>query len=245
MVHKSTIYQLLRKAGIISLRKDAEMLVREGKISVDEKIIFRLDYQINPKKEKIAIDGKILLSESEPPVAKKIFMLHKPIGYLTTKIKVHGRKNVMELLHEDTRLMNSLFPVGQLDYNTSGLLIITNDGSLAKRLLDPYKKVEKEYLVEISGRLSDEAVKKIKKGMIIQLEEGTYKTLSAEIQIKERTTQKTIFTLTLHEGKKRQIRRMMQTLGYLVVKLHRFRIGKLMLGDLSKGKYREVRKEEI
>ena len=253
MVHKPTIYQLLRKAGIISLRKDTETLLKEGKISVDGKVISRLDYQINPKKEKITVSGKLLLSESESkfPVPQKIFMLHKPIGYLTTKIQVHGRKNVMELIQEDMTLKNSLFPVGQLDFNTSGLLIITNDGALAKRLLDPYKKVEKEYLVEISGKLSDKAVKKIKKGMIIQLEEGLYKTLPAEIRIKERDalenihTQKTIFTLILHEGKKRQIRRMMDTLGYKVLKLHRFRIGKLVLGDLKEGKYREVGREEI
>lgn len=241
MVHKQTIYQLLRKAGMISLRENAEVLIKEGKITVNDKPISRLDYQVNPKKETIIVDGKQLVLA----IPQKIFMLHKPTGYLTTKMAFFGRKNVMVLIQEDKQLMNALFPVGQLDFNTSGLLIITNDGALAKRLLDPEKKVEKEYVVEIMGRLSDEAIEKIKKGVGIQLDEKEYTTLPAEIRLKERNPQRTVFILTLHEGKKRQIRRMMDVLGHEILKLHRFRIGKLLLGDLPMGKYKEVQKEDI
>src|SRR3989344_7347627 len=133
MVHKPSIYQILRKAGIIYTRKDAEELLKSKKILVNGKSISGLDYQCNPKKSTILIDGKPLPT----PTIFNYFMLHKPVGYVTSKQRDRNKKNVMELLHEPPELMNSLFPVGRLDYNTSGLLIITNDGKLAKRLLDP------------------------------------------------------------------------------------------------------------
>ena len=263
MVHKPTIYQILRKAGIISLRSEAEVLVRAGNITLNEKKITRLDYQFNPKKETLLVHGKKIPSTTLPKISQKIFMLHKPVGYLTTKKTVQGRKKVMDLLHENKPLMNSLFPVGQLDYMTSGLLLITNEGKLARKILSPVSHLEKypashlekEYLVEISGALSEQDIQRIQQGMTILLESGPYITLPAEIQIKENSStknnflktsyKKNLFTITLHEGKKRQIRRMMETLGHKVIALHRFRIGKLFLGNLPEGKYREVKKEEI
>jgi len=234
MVHKSTIYQILRKAGVIYTKNDADELFRSQKILVDGKLISGLDYQCNPKKATILINGIPL----PKPITFHYFLLHKPVGYVTSKERDRDKKNVMELIHEPTEVMNSLFPVGRLDFNSSGLLIITNDGDFAQELLDPLNEIEKEYLVEIKGILSTEDIDNIKNGFVVSIRDLPYHTKPSEIYIKKEEKGNTTFTIILHEGKKRQIREMMKTLGHEVISLKRIRMGNLHLGNLAVGEYR-------
>lgn len=241
MVHKPRIYQLLRRAGLIDTRNDALVLLKSGKVLVNDKPVFNPDFQVNPKKEKITINDKPLTLE----IQKKYFILNKPAGYLTSKKRSHGKRSVMELIHEPPLLKNTLFPVGRLDVNSTGLLIITNDGELAHHILRPTHHIEKEYLVLIKGRITGSDAKKLESGIIIPIDEKPYKTLPAKVKIIKTTPQTTELTLTIIEGKKRQVRLMVAALGYTVLSLHRIRIGNLKLGDIPEGTYKEISSEKI
>ncbi len=241
MVHKPTLYQVLRRAGVIHTKKDALALVKRGAVSINGRVVPRLDFQCNPKKEEIIVRGKRL--RLDVPVC--YFLLHKPAGYLTSTKENDGKRSIMDLLQEDKKVLNSLYPVGRLDYNTTGLLIITNDGTFAKSLLRPEQKVEKEYEVEMGGQLSVVDIEKIKKGFMVSINGQPYTTLPAKITIQKCAFGKTTFNLVLQEGKKRQIREMVAALGYKIISLKRIRIGKLVLGNLPEGKYRQIKKEEV
>ena len=175
----------------------------------------------------------------------KYYLLHKPVGFVTSKQRDRAKPHVMELFHEEQELMHSLFPVGRLDFNTSGLLIVTNDGTVAKKILDPVKKIEKEYWVEVESQLTVDDLANIEHGFMISVDNEKYTTLPAPIKILNQNKHSTVYSLILREGKKRQIRLMMATLGHPVISLHRVRIGKLELGDLPVGKYKEISPSDI
>lgn len=241
MTHKPRIYQLLRQAGVIRTHEDAIRLFKAGKVLVNGRPVFNPEFQVNPKKKPVVVDGKPLILE----IPKKYFVLNKPAGYLSTIKPVVGRSHVMELLKVEDSLKKTLFPVGRLDYETTGLMIVTNDGGLAHRVLRPEKKVEKEYRVVISGELDKTGLQALESGVAIQVDGQSYTTQPAKVSNVRMENNRTELTLVIKEGKKRQIRLMIAALGHVVLSLQRVRIGGLTLGNLAEGEYRELSKEEM
>lgn len=222
------LQKYLAQAGIAS-RRQSERLIIEGKISVNGRKVNILGSKINPRKDEVKVCGKAV-------ERKKIIyiILNKPDGYLSTCKKGREKgETALDLVSVKERL----YPVGRLDKNSSGLLLLTNDGDLALKLTHPRYEHEKEYEVEANKNLSGRDLKKMSEGLII---DGK-KTLPARV---EKSTPKK-FKIILREGRKRQIRRMANVLGYQVKKLRRVRIGGLKLGNLPSGKWRYLTEEEI
>ena len=240
MVKKQRIYQILRKAGLINTRADAIKLLNEGKVLVNNNPIYNPEFQVNPKKEIILVNNKPFSS-----MPKKYFLLNKPLGYLTSKKRSLGKKHVLELIHCDKKLKNTLFPIGRLDYNTTGLLLITNDGDFAHKVLQPRNKIEKEYMVTMKGRLSDSDLKHLEMGIEIIVDNHPYKTLPAKVKIINSSTQSTSFSIIITEGKKRQVRLMVAALGHTILSLKRIRIGTLLLGEIPESNFRELTENEM
>ncbi len=237
---KRTIYQILVEAGLVKSKNQAAELVRSNKVIVDGKIITSLHYQTNPRKSKIIVDGKGINLEDK----RRYFILNKPEGLITTK------ENILPFLKglvKDEELF-SFYPVGRLDKNTTGLLIITNDGRLGNKILNPKQKIPKTYEVLVQGKLSESAVTKLEEGVEITLEENgkltKYKTLPAKIKILS-TNNNTRLEITISEGKKRQVRRMLETVKHEVLELKRIKIGKLELGNQKSSEIKEMLRYEL
>ncbi len=241
MVNKPRIYQLLRKAGLISTRLDAISLLKSGKVLINNRPVSNPDFQVNPKKEQILVDNTPLQLDT-----RKIYLiLNKPPGYLTSKGCSTGKPIIMDLIKLDSKSKNTLFPVGRLDFKTSGLIITTNDGALANKILNPKNKIEKEYLVSVEGTLTPKDTAALENGVVISVDNKPYKTLPAKVNIISSTPNSTQLSITLVEGKKRQVRLMLAALGYKVLRLQRVRIANLVLGNLAEGSCKELSYGEI
>ena len=222
------LQKYLADAGIAS-RRAGEKLILEGKVKVGAQTVTELGVKIDPVKDKIYCSGKLVCLPDQPTY----LMLNKPKGYLTTVKDPQHRPTVMSLLPPGVKIT----PVGRLDKDSQGLLIFTNDGALAQQLTHPKFRHEKEYLVEVDKLLSDKLISLFKKG--IKLEEG----IAKADNIKRISNFE--FLISIHQGWKRQIRRMVEAGGYKVKSLKRVRLGKLCLGNLPDGKYKYLNKEEI
>ncbi|HUT21798.1 MAG TPA: pseudouridine synthase [Candidatus Bipolaricaulota bacterium] len=222
------LQKYLADCGIAS-RRSAEELILRGKVKVNGKTVKELGVKVDLK-DKVEFNGKIV-----KPEQKKIYiMLNKPIGYLSTvkKGKEKG-KTVLDLV----KVKERLFPIGRLDKDSSGLLILTNDGDLALKLTHPRFEKEKEYSVTVDKEITKSFIEQMKKG--VKITEG--KTLPAKVK----QTDSKNFQIVLREGKNRQIRRMCESLGYRVRSLSRIRINKLKLAGLKSGEFRYLNEEEI
>jgi len=238
MANKLRLYQFLRQSGEIASLEEAKGLVQQRKITVNDKIVPFLHFQINPKKDVIKINGK----EVNITAPKIYLMLNKPVGYITSpQGKDKERNNILDLIKVEEKIKKTLFAAGRLDMNTSGLLLITNDGNFVRRILHPGNHIEKEYEVKVDNPLTTEEINKLEKGLKIEINGKKYQTMPAKVQLINDNT----YSLIICEGKKRQIRVMMKTLGHPVLELKRVRLGKLKLGNLETGKYIEVKKEDI
>lgn len=227
------IQKFLSEAGIVSRRK-AEKLISEGKITVNGEIVRELWKQIDPEKDCIKLDNKIIKRKQ-----KKIYiLLFKPKGYVTTLKDEKGRPTVGDLLKD---IKFRVFPVGRLDYNTEGLLILTNDGDISQKMSHPRYGLPKTYMVKVSGILNEKALKRLKGG--VKLADG--KTLPAELKIIKTLKNSCWLEITIREGKRRQIRRMFEMIGHPVRKLKRTKIGFLNLEGLLPGEYRYLSSSEI
>lgn len=216
-------------------RRKAETLIEEGHVSVNGEIVTKLGTQIDPETNpQVSIDGEILKPKKETIT----LMLNKPSGYITTRADTENRKTVMDLIPYD-----DLFPVGRLDMDTEGLLLLTNDGDLAYKITHPKFEHEKEYIVYSKKELTQVKKEELEKGVMIDGE----KTSPCHVEIKERKTKNNhgVCHVTLHEGRKRQIKRMFEEIGNPVIYLMRVRIGKLRLGSLKKGEFRILNADEI
>ncbi len=189
--------------------------------------------RVDMQRDRVSVDGVTI----ELAVEKMYFLLNKPPGYITTVKDTRRRPTVMDLLHEEARL----FPVGRLDRDTRGLLLITNDGYLAHRLLHPSRGVDKTYVVRASGQLSARGLSRLRKG--IPLEEGT--TAPAKIKVLAQDAEGCLLEITIHEGRKRQVRRMCAAVGLEVVDLIRTRFGPLDLKGVEEGSYRHLSGKEL
>jgi 23S rRNA pseudouridine2605 synthase len=220
------LQKIISSAGITS-RRSAEMMISAGRVAVNGQIATELGSKADPETDKITVDGK-LVSISK----KRIYLLlNKPAGYVTTLSDPDGRPVVTELLKD---IKERLYPVGRLDFNTEGLLLLTNDGDWANRLAHPSHEVEKEYLVKIRGALGSDKIALLSKG--VQLDDGM--TAPARIEVIRVLEKNVWFTMTIHEGRYRQVRRMCEAVDLPLVKLKRIRYGTILLGELKAGEYR-------
>lgn len=225
------INKYLSSKGICSRRKVDE-LIENKKIVINGKLA-TIGMDVDDSCE-IKINGKIIKNTNDKKV---YFLLNKPLNVISASSDDRGRKTVVDLIKTDKRI----FPIGRLDFNSTGLLILTNDGELFNRIIHPKAEVFKKYKVLIVGDISDEDVQKLRKGIEIE----NYKTLGAKISIIKKEQNRTELYVSIREGKNRQIRKMFGELKYKVVALHRESLGLISLGDLQFGEYRELTEEEV
>lgn len=226
------LQKYLADCGVASRRK-AEEYILQGLVKVNGKTIDELGYKVDPATDQVSFKGKKI----QPSAKHTYLLLNKPAGYLSTCADTHERKTILDLLPTNNRL----FPVGRLDKETEGLLIVTDDGNLTFKLTHPKHHIEKEYLVICKGELPQEKKSQLEKGIML---EGK-KTAAAKIAIKKISPQETTLQITIHEGRKRQIRNMFEIIGHKVHYLKRVRIGHLKLGNLPSGQYRHLTEKEL
>ena len=219
---------MLSKAGAGS-RTEARKWIAAGRVKVNDRVVQTPDAWIDLERDRVLLDGKPLERE-----ARIYLLLHKPIGYLTTYRDPEGRPTVYDLLPDRDRY---LFPVGRLDMETSGLLILTNDTQFAERLTNPDYHVPKRYSVKTSKALSDEQLDQLRRG--IELRDGMTRPAIVE------RVGKSKFDITITEGRNRQVRRMVEALDARVEKLVRVAIGDIVIGDLASGAVRELTADEV
>lgn len=222
-------------SGIAS-RRSVKKSIQAGLVTVNDEPVLVPGHPIHIGIDVVEFKGK----QVEPLVEHTYLMLNKPAGYLTTRRDERGRPTVMDLVAD---LSDTIYPVGRLDLETEGLLLFTNDGDFAYRLLHPSHEVEKTYLVWVKGAPRDDAIQRLRQGVTIP--SGT----TAPAKIKRLRGSKdgetTKFEIVIHEGKKRQIRLMFKAVGHPVIRLKRIRIGNLRLDNLPSGAYRLLTSEEI
>ena len=226
------INKFLSSLGIAS-RRAIDKYIEEGRIKVNG-VIASTGIDVTEEDE-IYIDNKKI--ETNRIEEKVYFMLNKPLEVLSASSDDRGRKTVVDLIKTDKRI----FPIGRLDYMTSGLILLTNDGELFNRLVHPKSEIYKKYYIKVFGEVKKEEIEELKKGVL--LEDG--KTLPAKVSGIKYDKNKTSMYISIREGRNRQIRRMIEKFEYKVLMLRREKIGELSLGDLPEGKYRELTKEEV
>lgn len=228
------LLKVLTEAGIDSRRQLADA-IREGRVRVNGSVAEDFRQPIDVAKDKITINGQPV---DLKPVQMVYLMLNKPAGVISTTSDERGRRTVIDLLPEKYRHLR-LYPVGRLDRDTTGLLLLTNDGELTNHLTHPRYESEKEYLVSIKDTLKPDEKRKLEQG--IRLEDG----LTHPAVIQKTNDLPFNYSITIHEGKKRQVRRMFDSVGHPVQTLKRVRTGGLRLGKLKEGEFRELSAQEI
>lgn len=227
------INKYLAECGVAS-RRGADKIIEEKRVKRNGTLVTELGVEIDEERDVITVDGKKIRPEKF-----QYYLLNKPKGYVTTVKDEHARHTVMELIKEADRVR--LFPVGRLDYDTEGLLIITNDGDLAFRLTHPKNEVPKTYVAKIEGELKEADLAPLRKGVTIDGE----MTKPAKVKLLGTEDKMSRVEVTITEGRNRQVRRMFESLGRRVEFLKRMRVGDLKVGGLSRGEYRKLRPDEI
>lgn len=226
------LQKALAQAGVAS-RRAAEALIVAGRVSVDGQIVRELGTKVDPQRQVIAVDGQVIRAEE-----KVHYALHKPSGVVSTVRDPQGRPTVRQLL---SAVRQRIFPVGRLDADTTGLLLLTNDGDLANRLMHPRYEVKKEYIVTVHGSVSESTLQRLATG--IELDDGP--TAPARVRRLGEKDGITRISIEIHEGRNRQVRRMFAAVGHPVLALHRVRVGPIRLGNLPPGAYRPLTRDEI
>lgn len=226
------LQKVIANRGYCSRRK-AEELILQGKVRVNGEIIDTLGTKVNEKDE-IVVEGNMLSKEQ-----KEYYLLYKPRGIITSTKDEKNRKTVVDLIPTTTRI----YPVGRLDYDTSGILLLTNDGELTNALIHPKNEVDKVYIAKIKGFVSSNTLKQLSNGVVI---DGK-KTSKGKAKLKrfDKKTNTSIVELTIHEGRNHQVKKMFEVLGYQVLKLKREQIGFLNLLGLKPGEYRRLSPKEV
>jgi len=231
-LRKKTLDRVISQAGVGS-RKEARQWIGAGRVAVDGKKIQTPDEWVDPERQLVTLDGKPLRA------VKKIYLLlYKPTGYVTTYKDPDGRPTVYDLLKD---FPEKVFSAGRLDLDSTGLLIFTNDGEFADRITSPESHVPKTYLVKASLLLTDDQLDQLRRG--VALADGP--TRPAKVNRIRDSGRFTFFEITITEGRNRQVRRMVETLGAKVLKLVRTEIGSIRIGELQIGKYRPLTEREI
>ncbi len=228
------LQKVLANAGIASRRRAEEMMM-QGRVTVNGEVITQLGVKVDPSKSHIKVDGKRIQTEKDTLYV----LLNKPKGYITSVSDPEGRPTVMQLI---PKIKERLYPVGRLDYYTEGLLLLTNDGLLANKLMHPRFGVEKKYLAKVKGCPTEDQIKKVERGGIA-LPEG--KSADCRIRLIRQGDKNCWLEIILHEGKKREVRRLMAKIGHPVLKLKRVGYAHLKLGTLPIGAHRLLTAGEI
>lgn len=227
------IQKILSAAGVCS-RREAEEYIIEGRVKVNGRVIDELGAKADPDKDVIKVGGKVV----RPPRGKVYIMLNKPKRFVSTLNDPEGRKTVIALI---PREMERVYPVGRLDYDTEGLLLLTSDGEFANAVTHPSRKVPKTYEAKVKGVMSDDNIARLISG--VRLEDGM--TSPARVRKLKLTDNNSWLEITIHEGKNRQVRRMCEALGHPVIKLRRTKVGPLDLKGVPLGKCRELTPGEV
>ena len=226
------LQKVIANSGIASRRK-AEELIKDGKVKVNGNVITELGTKVTDK-DKIEVDNKPIVKEE-----KVYFLLNKPRGVITSTKDEHERKTVVDLIDTDKRI----YPVGRLDYDTTGAIILTNDGEFANILMHPSNKIDKVYLAKIDGIITGEAINNLKDGIML---DGV-RVVPSRVKLKKvnQENNTSMVEITIHEGKNHQVKRMFEAVGFRVDKLTRKSIGIFNLEGISSGEYRPLTHKEV
>lgn len=229
------LQKVLASCGVASRRK-CEEIISSGRVKVNGEVVTELGTKVS-KKDVVELDGKMLIREE-----LVYYVLNKPTGYLTTLSDPKGRRTILDLLDQETKKVR-IFPIGRLDYDTSGVLLLTNDGELSYRLTKSSKNVEKTYQARVDGIITQEAVTSLIKGVMI---DGIMtKRAKLEVVSLDRENKSSLIKLTISEGRNRQVRKMCEAVGFPVKKLKRVEFAGISIEGLGVGDYRPLKPHEI
>ncbi|MBQ8534361.1 MAG: rRNA pseudouridine synthase [Bacilli bacterium] len=226
------LQKVIAQSGVTSRRK-AEELIKEGKVKVNGVVVTELGTKVSSKDE-IAVNDKIIEKE-----AKEYYLLNKPRGVVTTTSDDKNRKTVLDYIDTEARI----YPVGRLDYDTTGALLLTNDGEFANILMHPNNQVDKVYLAKLNGIIKGEQINQLKNG--VMLDDVLVKATRVKLKKVDPAKNTSMVEITIHEGKNHQVKRMFEAVGFLVDKLTRERIGVFQIKDLKSGEYRKLTPKEV
>jgi 23S rRNA pseudouridine2605 synthase len=215
----------------VASRRHAERLVTAGRVLVDGERVVDPAHDVSERND-VTVDGKAV-----SPAPHEYYVLNKPAGVVSTAHDPEGRRKVTDLVPSSARL----YPVGRLDADSTGLILLSNDGELANRLTHPSFEVEKTYRVRVQGLVGERALVALRSG--VELDDG--RTAPAKVSVQSRGPSASVLELTVHEGRKRQVRRMCEAVGHPVVELERTRFGRIELGQLRRGEWRRLRRAEV
>ncbi len=227
------LQKYLANAGVAS-RRAAEKMISEGRVSVNGEIIREMGVQIDEEFDTVEVDGSVVKNNEK----KYYIMLNKPVGFVTTVSDDKDRPTVMELVSD---ISARIYPVGRLDYDTEGLLLLTNDGDLTFKITHPKHDISKTYVAEVTGNITMDTILQLRRGVVIDGQ----KTSPAEVEVVGATQYGTKVEITIHEGRNRQVRKMFEALGCIVKKLKRTKEAGLVLGHLPLGKWRKLSESEV
>ncbi len=230
------LQKILAQMGIASRRK-AEELILDDKVTVNGKIA-TIGMKADPDRDYIKVAGRLVAGPSQKGVQKVYLMFNKPKGVVTTLSDPEGRPSVKDYLRN---IRQRVFPVGRLDYDSEGLLLLTNDGDFANAVLHPSRGIPKTYHAKVKDIIEDDKIEKLRRG--VRLEDGV--TMPAKVRKMRQTENNSWIEITIYEGKKRQVRRMLDEVGHPVLKLTRMGVGGLKLGNLKPGGIRHLTLEEL
>lgn len=226
------LQKVIAQAGIASRRK-AEELIKDGKVKVNGEVITELGTKVS-ESDKVEVNNKPIEKET-----KEYYLLNKPRGVITTTNDEHGRKTVTDLIETSSRI----YPVGRLDYDTTGAILLTNDGEFANILMHPSNKIDKVYLAKLEGIIKGEQINALKNG--IMLDDVLVKASRVKLKKVNQENSTSMVEITIHEGKNHQVKRMFESVGFHVEKLTRERIGIFDIKNLKSGQYRKLTPKEV
>ena len=227
------LQKYLAMCGVAS-RRTAEKMIAEGRVKVNGKTVTEMGVQVDESADRVEADGKTVHMEAE----KHYIAYYKPVGEVTTASDPEGRETVMDKFRD---YPVRLFPVGRLDYDSEGLLLLTNDGEMMNKLLHPSREVPKSYLCMVSNHVTEEELRRLRQGVMM---DGRL-TSPAEVRLIRYETFDSVVLVTIHEGRNRQVRRMFEAIDHQVVQLRRVGFGPIRLGDLPRGRWRRLTEDEI
>ncbi len=227
------LHKFMARSGVAS-RRGSEELIAQGKVRVNGKPVTLPGLKIDPLKDRVEVDGRSV----RKPEKKVYILLFKPVGYVSTVSDPQGRRKVIDLL---SGVKQRVYPVGRLDYDSEGLLLLTNDGELTYALTHPRHEIPKTYRAMVQGVPDKDKLEELAKGVV--LEDGA--TAPAGIRLLKNKSDSALLEITIHEGKNRQIRRMCEHIGHPVLSLRRVGIGPLKIGDLQRGRFRHLTTREV
>lgn len=227
------LQKYIAKAGICSRRK-AELMILEGRVSVNDILVTDMGYKVDISKDKVRVNNQLITLDND----KVYIALNKPSGVITSVKDEKNRKTVLNFTKD---IKQRIYPVGRLDYDTSGLIILTNDGDIANKLMHPSKKVYKKYIAMVDGIPSELELDKLRNGIVID----NKKTSKARAYLVDKINEDAVVVIEIYEGRNHQVKKMCEKIGHPVKRLKRVSIGEIELGDLRPGEWRYLTEKEL